>query len=488
MLFHSFSFLALLIPTLLVYWLSPSQRLRLGALLVASMVFYAFHHWPSVFLLIGTIAVNYVAGRMLEVRRSRALLAGIVLFDLSLLFWFKYAAFVSSQLVRGAAAVGVELPIPAMSAWLPLGISFFTFQVIAYQVDVYRGTVAAERSVLVFGVFKSFFAQLIAGPIVRAQDFLPQLHKRVKFDPARIQHGLFLFFAGLSLKIGVADVLRQFSDTAFSDPGSLATNDAWFGVYAFAFQLFADFWGYSTMAVGLGELFCLALPINFDLPYASSSLQEFWRRWHITLSAWFRDYVYIPLGGNRSKPARNLVLTMIAAGIWHGAGWNFMLWGGLHGAWLALERRLKGPPAGHPARTREELAPNRDVHPERSGEAAKSKGQALRARLGHLARVILVFHGVCLLWVFFRAPGLDVALAYLDRLLLPPYRFNTAVPETLAIWLIGFALFQGALNRMMRKEHFHARPIWAQVALTFALLLLALAYSGQKYDFVYFAF
>src|SRR5262245_41275458 len=241
MLFHSFAFVALLIPTLLVYWLAARwQTVRLGALLVASMVFYAFHHWPSLFLLLGTIAVNYTAARFQERRRSRRLLVGVVLFDLSLLFWFKYAGFVASQLVWLAAAVGLKLPLPELSPWLPLGISFFTFQVIAYQVDVYRGTVPAERSLLVFAVFKSFFAQLIAGPIVRAKVFLPQLRARPIFDPTRFRHGLFLFFAGIALKIGVADVLREFADEAFSDPARLPTTDAWLGIYAFAVQLFAD--------------------------------------------------------------------------------------------------------------------------------------------------------------------------------------------------------------------------------------------------------
>ena len=465
MLFHSFAFVALLIPTLLVYWLAAGSRtVRLGALLAASMVFYAYHHWPSLFLLLGTIAVNYTAARFQERRRSRPLLAGVVLFDLSLLFWFKYAGFVSSQLVLLAAAVGLRLPLPELSPWLPLGISFFTFQVIAYQVDVYRGTVPAERSLLVFAVFKSFFAQLIAGPIVRAKDFLPQLRERPRFDPARFHHGLFLFFAGMALKIGLADVLREFADEAFRDPANLPTTDAWLGIYAFAVQLFSDFWGYSTMARGLGELFGLELPVNFDLPYLSASLQEFWRRWHITLSAWFRDYVYIPLGGNRAHRVRNAVVTMTLAGIWHGAGWSFILWGAIHGAWLALEGAWRNW---------------------RHGEA---RPVTPPTGWGRVVRVLAVFHGVCLLWVLFRAPSLQVALVYLSRLLLPPYTGHGSVPETLAIWLIGFALLQGFLTRALHRERFLAWPSWAQVGLTSAMLIVALGYGGQKYDFVYFAF
>lgn len=454
-LFHSLSFALLLAPTFAVYWATRNQTVRLVTLFIASMTFYAAHHWPSAFLLLTTIAVNYLAGRAQQRSRSLRLLRAIIVFDLSLLFWFKYAGFAADQVVRGAALLGLQVTAPERSSWLPLGISFFTFQVIAYQVDVYRGTIEAERSVLVFAVFKSFFAQLIAGPIVRAKEFLPLLRVPAAFDGGRVAHGLFLFIAGLGLKIGVADVLRQFADQGFTEPTTLATTDAWLFLYAFAFQLFADFWGYSTMARGLGEVFCLELPVNFELPYLASSLQDFWRRWHITLSAWFRDYVYIPLGGNRSHRNRNLILTMTVAGVWHGAGWAFMLWGALHGLWLVLEQRVK---------------------------------RVVTFTLGRVPSTLLVFHGVCLLWVLFRAPNLEVARAYFSRLVLPPYRGHIEVPETLSIWLIGFALVQVPLFRLLERRQFERLPLWAQVLVSWVLLLFVLAYGGQKYDFVYFAF
>jgi len=200
------------------------------------------------------------------------------------------------------------------------------------------------------------------------------------------------------------------------------------------------------------------------LPYLSSSLQEFWRRWHITLSSWFRDYVYIPLGGNRSKHTRNLLVTMTAAGIWHGAGWTFVLWGLLHGLWLVIESALK----------RRFASPLTTASPLRGTAAA-----ALR---------LLLFHGVCLLWVLFRAPSLPVASTYYARLLLPPYRGHSDVPETLAIWLIGFALLQAPLARVMERDRFFPRSAWAQAAITWLLLALTLGYAGQRYDFIYFAF
>jgi alginate O-acetyltransferase complex protein AlgI len=455
-LFNSFSFVALLFVTLLAYWATSSQRLRLFVLFVASAFFYAFHHWPSLFLLLFTILANYGAALWQERRQSRALLVAIVTADLSLLLWFKYAAFVSREIVRGAAMLGIDVPLPPLSQWLPLGISFFTFQVVAYQVDVYRREIPAERSLLVFSVFKSFFAQLIAGPIVRGKAFLPTLRKRMRFAPVQFHHGLFLFAVGLFLKIGVADVLRQFVEEGFSAPAKLRTTEAWLYLWAFTFQLFADFWGYSTMARGIAELFGLELPLNFAVPYLSDSLQTFWRRWHITLSSWFRDYVYIPLGGNRSRAARNLLITMTVAGVWHGAGWTFILWGFLHGLWLVIERKI-------------------GVRPPKS----------IGARAW---RTALVFFGVSLLWVLFRAPDIDVAAAYYARLLLPPYNASTVVPETLAIWLIGFAILHPFIARITERERFFARPAWQQAAITWTMLIVAMGYGGQKYDFVYFAF
>ncbi len=439
-------------PTLGLYWALQDRRARLAVVLLASLVFYAWHHWPSLFLLLGTITLNWRYGLWLEKKRERWALAVIVSANLSLLLWYKYAAFLAHALVSLAAMVGLSLPIPEMKPWLPLGISFFTFQVIAYQVDVYRGLVAAEPSPLVFGVFKGFFAQLIAGPIVRASVFLPQLNARQIFNAAKFHRGLYFFAVGLALKMGVADVLAQFADQAFTRAGDQATSEAWLGLFAYGFQLFADFWGYSTMAVGLGLLFGFELPKNFDTPYASASLQEFWRRWHITLSSWFRNYVYIPLGGNRAHTSRNLLITMTVAGLWHGAGWNFVLWGFLHGLWLVAER------------------------------AAPS------LRLSRWVRVPLTFLGVTLLWVLFRAPSFAIARAYYARLLLPPYNFNIVVPETLAIWLIGFAVLHPLLARTLSVEWLERTSVTRQVMLTVTLLLVCLAYGGQRYDFVYFAF
>ena len=457
MLFNSLAFFALLLPTVALHWSLPWQKGRLWLLLAASLVFYGYHHWPSVFLLLSTIGFNFATGRIQQRRHSVPLLWAAVGANLSLLFWFKYAAFIAANIKAVFALAGVSLHVPVPPVFLPLGISFFTFQVVAYQIDVHRREIEAEPSLLRFAVFKCFFPQLIAGPIVRAKDLLPQLRDAVRFDAAGFHQGLWLVLAGLALKIGVADVLAQFADEAFRSPATLTTVGAWTGLYAYAFQLYADFWGYSTMAVGLAALFGLELPLNFGTPYAATSLQEFWRRWHITLSVWFRDHVYIPLGGNRHRPGLNLLLTMALAGLWHGAGWPFVVWGLGHGLWLALERRLPDLPffTGN--------------------------------RAGRFLRLVLVFHGVCLLWVLFRAPTLAVAGEYFSRLLSPPYNASK-VPSALASWLVVFALAQGPVAWTLADRRFVELPLKAQWALAAAGIYLVLAYAGAKVDFIYFNF
>ncbi|MBL9170618.1 MAG: MBOAT family protein [Verrucomicrobiales bacterium] len=457
MLFNSLVFFALLLPLLGCYWLSRSQTVRLGLLFVGSLVFYGYHHWPSVFLLLFTIGFNYQLGKWQARARSGRLLALAIAINLSLIFWFKYASFVAENANAVLGWFGASLHVPRVPAFLPLGISFFTFQVVAYQVDIYRREIEAESSLLRFAVFKSFFPQLIAGPIVRAVDFLPQLREPLRFKPADFHQGLWLLLAGMGLKIGVADVLAQFANEAFRSPATLSTSGAWTGLYAFGFQLYADFWGYSTMAVGLAALFGLTLPLNFDTPYLSSSLQEFWRRWHITLSVWFRDYVYIPFGGNRRRRDFNLLLTMALAGLWHGAGWPFLLWGVAHGLWLIGERRW-GRPATVPS------------------------GPGWR-----WLKTLLVFHGVCLLWVLFRSPDLTVARAYYSRLLLPPFTFSS-VPSVLSAWLVVFALAQWPLAWTLKDRRFVEMRLRYQWPLAWACLYFILAYAGARVDFIYFTF
>ena len=462
--FASVTFLLLLAVTVPLYWALPWQRARLVLLFVASLVFYGFRHWPSVFLLLFTITLNYVLALRIEATHLRArrrgwLLAGVVV-NLGLLAYFKYAAFLAGALVDLARLLGFELSVPPMGSFLPLGISFFTFQVMAYLVDVWRGDLKAERSILVFAVFKSFLAQLVAGPIVKGKHLFPQLREKRAFDPSQLHRGTFLLVAGLGLKLAVADVLRPFVDQVYAAPRDASTLEAWLSLYGYSVQLFADFWGYSTVAVGVGLLFGLELPVNFEAPYLATSAQEFWRRWHVTLSRWFRDYLYIPLGGNRHHEWRNRLVTMTLAGLWHGPAWTFVLWGLGHGLWLSVEQALarKRPEAPPPGRVRKVL------------------------------KALFVFHGVSALWVLFRAPTLRGALEVYGRLVLPPFTSREFLPPQWPVWLVGFVALYPFLDELVRGGRFLRLEVRWQLVVSALLLWLMAAYAGPPADFVYFVF
>jgi alginate O-acetyltransferase complex protein AlgI len=486
MLFNSLTFLLLHAAVVLLYWLSPWQRVRLVLLLCASVIFYGWLYWPGLILLGTSILINFGFSRLIARRREIKVLAGAIVANLAVLAWFKYSVFFLTSLQRfftwlglgvhvptpdlwsilldlaqaGLAFAGLPAQIPHAPYWLPLGISFYTFQVMGYLVDVYRGEVEVEKSFLRFSVFKCFYAQLIAGPIVRGREMLPQLRVKAAFKAELFQKGFFLLLAGLCIKICVADLLAQFVVYAFDHTASIGTLRAWLSLWAFSFQILSDFWGYSTIAIGLGLMLGITLPVNFRDPYGAFSLQDFWRRWHITLSQWFRDYLYIPLGGNVSTKRMylNLLLTMTIAGIWHGAGWAFLIWGFGHGLWLALERRFNRHRVAEP-------------------------GRAMR-----FLRAFAVFQGVSLLWVFFRAKDLDHALAYLGKLLLPPWSLNAPHVESLLVILLIFGLFSRRLGKLFEGDAFTSLPLAKQAGLSILLILLIFAYADSRLDFIYFVF
>jgi D-alanyl-lipoteichoic acid acyltransferase DltB (MBOAT superfamily) len=317
-------------------------------LLAASLFFYAYWNVVHLPLLVGSIAGNFLLGRWLARTRSNALLALGVALNLGLLGYFKYLGFFANTF---AALLGG--PSPALTVILPLAISFFTFQQIAYLVDVHSGHDPAADFVS-YALFVTFFPHLIAGPILHHADIIPQFQRPTVFRivPANLATGLAIFGIGLYKKVVLADGIAQYAnpvfDSALAAPPEFFA--AWSGALAYTFQLYFDFSGYSDMAIGLARLFGVRLPLNFDSPYKAANIVEFWRRWHMTLSRFLRDYLYIPLGGNRKGPARrygNLFVVMLLGGLWHGAGWTFIAWGALHGAylamnhfWWALRRRL----------------------------------------------------------------------------------------------------------------------------------------------------
>src|SRR3954466_1365789 len=365
-----------------------------AVLVVASYYFYAQWDWRFCFLLVFSTAVSYAAGLLMdrprEDRVRRTVLGGAVTVHLALLGVFKYFDFFVYSANELARAAGFTHELPFLEILLPVGISFFTFHGISYVTDVYRRDVAVCHDPLDMALYMSFFPQLVAGPIVRAAYFLPQL-ARPSTEPIPLAPALVLILAGLFKKVVVANYLATgLVDPVFAAPTSYGGPDLLLATYAYAVQIYCDFSAYSDMAIALAALLGFRFPANFNQPYRAQRLREFWQRWHISLSTWLRDYLYKPLGGNRGgrlKTYRNLLLTMLLGGLWHGAAWKFIAWGALHGGGLAVERLFE------PWIGRRALSP-----------------------VAKIVATLIVFHFVCLAWIFFRAEDFAVASLYIGGL------------------------------------------------------------------------
>jgi len=336
--FSSLVFLYLFLPlNLLLYFFCRRTSARNLVLLLFSLLFYAWGEPLYIFLLMLTALLDYFHGRLLERHqgtwKAKAILAASLTINLGLLGFFKYAGFVVESL---NAVLPMALPVPAVR--LPLGISFYTFQTLTYIIDVYRGRVGAQKSYRDYLLYLSLYPQLVAGPIVRYADVASELHDR-RSNPDDIAYGALRFCIGLGKKVILANTAGQLSAPILDgNLAALSVAEAWYGIVLFALQIYFDFSGYSDMAIGLGRIFGFHYYENFHYPYLSRSVSEFWRRWHISLGSFFRDYVYIPLGGNRRHLWRNLAITWLLTGLWHGASWNFVLWGALFGILIILER------------------------------------------------------------------------------------------------------------------------------------------------------
>ncbi|HVI30639.1 MBOAT family O-acyltransferase [Phenylobacterium sp.] len=426
MVFSSVIFIFYFLPVFLVGYYASGWRA--GALLVGSAAFYVWGEGAYVFLLGALIALNYAGSLAIDAARTRrgriALLVALVVADFAVLGWFKYAGFIAENLNRALPSD----PLPAIETTLPLGISFFTFQLVSYVVDVHRGTVKVERDPLRFAAYILMFPHLIAGPIVRYADIRDEMHADRR-KSGHIGLGVQYFIVGLAQKVLVANTVAALADHAFGLEGTaLTATAAWLGIWAYTLQIYFDFCGYSNMAIGLAFMLGFTFPKNFDYPYVARSITEFWRRWHISLSSWFRDYVYIPLGGNRHgqlKTVRNLMVVFFLTGLWHGAAWQFVVWGLYHGAFLMLERfglgrlleRLPGP-----------------------------------ARHGYTLLVVMVG------WVFFRAETLPEALTYLKAMFDPARLAAPDVPlvilldaQVIAALVVGSVLAFPALPWVMER-------------------------------------
>lgn len=349
MLFNSLGFVVFIIVVLALYYLPYKWTYKKGMLLLASYIFYGLWNPPFVALLWFSTYVDWTAGKKLfkledPKKRKFWLLLSIVV-NLGLLGYFKYGGFFMENFTLLAQAAGFEYVAPEWNIILPMGISFYTFQTMSYSIDMYYRKIQPARTFLDFALYVTFFPQLVAGPIVRSSDLVEQFYEPKKATGTQFFWGAFLLTLGLFLKVVFADtLLSETSDAIFGSSGKLNFLDAWAGTLAFSGQIFFDFAGYSTCAIGIALMLGIWLPDNFRYPYGAIGFSDFWRRWHITLSTWLRDYLYIPLGGNQKGKRRtyiNLMLTMLLGGLWHGAAWTFVVWGALHGLYLAIERLLR---------------------------------------------------------------------------------------------------------------------------------------------------
>src|ERR1700704_6464585 len=349
MLFNSLTFVVFFVIVVAAYWSIHSWNARKNLLVIASYIFYGAWNPPFAALLFSTTAMDFWLGRQMSrakgLHSRRVWLVASVCMNLSMLGFFKYGNFLLENFQWLMARIGIIYQPPHLDILLPVGISFYTFHSLSYTLDIYRGVLQPTKSLRDFILAVSFFPQLVAGPIVRAGDFLPQLVRPPSLRVGQFMWGLLLMTLGLFEKIVLADtMLAGSADRIFGYAGPLIALDSWIGVFAFSGQIFFDFAGYSTCAIGAALCLGFHLKDNFRFPYAAIGFSDFWRRWHISLSTFLRDYLYIPLGGNRSGAARamvNLIIVMFIGGLWHGAAWTFVVWGLLHGSYLAIERLLK---------------------------------------------------------------------------------------------------------------------------------------------------
>ena len=468
MLFNSLAF-AIFLPLVLVVFRLLPRALRNSFLLAASYFFYGCWDWRFLGLILLTTTVDFWAGNRIaaspheRVRRQSVLISVCV--NLSILAFFKYFNFFLGSAVSMIEWLGFQPSVPTLSIILPVGISFYIFQSMSYTIDIYRKEVQPADNFLHFALYVAYFPQLVAGPISRRRDLLPQLVNPAPVTAERINVGLTLLMIGLCKKVLIADMIAPEVNRIFAEPEAMTAGMLLRGAYLFAFQIYGDFSGYSDMARGISEFFGIRLMINFEQPYLSRSITEFWRRWHISLSTWLRDYLYIPLGGNRfgtTKTYRNLMLTMLIGGLWHGASWTFVAWGGWHGAWLALERFL-GIGQGR-------------------GEERRSLFHSLISPL----QTILVFHIATVGWIFFRADSFSNAFAYLRGLAALPALTDIGIlPLAMAIVVL-------AIDYPQAKSGDHSvflrAPWWLQSPVYAALCLGILLYGGRDIPFIYFQF
>lgn len=472
MVFNSLAFVVFFVVVVALHYAPFPWRVKKFNLLVASYLFYAAWNPPFILLLWASTVVDWWMAHLIhrEERpgpRKRLLLVSLAL-NLGMLSYFKYGAFALKNWALLMGSLGIAYTPPAWDIFLPIGISFYTFVTLSYTLDVYLKRAKPGDSFLDFALFVTYFPHLVAGPIVRPIDLIPQFKTPRTASRPLFLWGLALITLGLFQKIVLADdILGPVAEAVFDAHGPLPWFDAWIGVIAFSGQIFADFAGYSTIAIGVSLCLGFSLPVNFRYPYAAIGFTDFWRRWHISLSTWLRDYLYIPLGGNRSgrfATYRNLMITMLLGGLWHGANWTFVVWGGLHGLYLVIERFIRGR-IGRPL----------------------ALGWPAKLGLGLLTYLL-----VCITWVFFRAPDFASAGTVLHAMAGLNARAEPAIatmPLILAVIVMVGMLATHWWMRERELEDVVARtPAWILGAGLGVMAVLAILAQGNGNAFIYFQF
>jgi alginate O-acetyltransferase complex protein AlgI len=475
MLFNSTEFLVFL-PIVLALYYSLASRPQNVMLLAASYVFYGWWDWRFLGLLVLSTVLDFMVGLWLhavaESRRKAVLTASLVV-NLTILGFFKYFNFFIGSATEVLTRAGWQIHSPVLNIVLPVGISFYTFQSLSYTIDVYRGKLQPERNLLDYALFVAFFPQLVAGPIERADHLIRQLTGRRIVNAQMVYSGVLLMLIGYVKKVGIADSVAPTVTDVFSQAGTLSWVVLLKGIWFFTIQIYCDFSGYTDIARGCSRLLGVELMENFNQPYFSANITEFWRRWHISLSTWLRDYLYIPLGGNRGGPAkryRNLMITMLLGGLWHGANWTFVVWGGLHGTYLTIHKFLLD--------RRSALTVGAETGP--------------RTHLRQVVCVLGTLHLVMLTWVFFRAGSITEAFAFLGGLITLRGgigAFNVA--DVLPILFYATLVVAIDWPQYHRESHtaILSWPLLPRTAAVGAMLLLLLILGeNSETPFIYFQF
>ena len=466
MLFNSLEFMLFFPLVCAVYFLLHDNRQRVPMLLLASYIFYM--SWKPVYavLILSSTVITYFCGLLVDrshavARRKLVLAVGLAL-NLALLFVFKYYNFINDTVFALMQSVGWGWRMPDLDILLPVGISFYTFQAVGYAVDVYRGKIRAESNFLNYALFVSFFPQLVAGPIERAGNLLPQMREEHSFDRSRAVEGLKMMLWGYFMKVCVADSAGEYVDAVYGNIAAHNGTSLLLATVLFSIQIYCDFGGYSLIARGAARVMGFRLMENFRRPYFASNMTEFWKRWHISLSTWFMDYVYIPLGGNRVALGRhlfNLMVTFLLSGLWHGASWTFVLWGAWHGVFLILDKMIRGSRKPH------------------------GVGRAVST----VAVVVVVVLG----WVFFRATDVNDAFTVLFSIFTNPGKPWLGEPKlSLALAAIVVLMVKDMADEWFpqRKLGYNSPCWWVRYACYYTLLFWTLCMMSGRQAFIYFQF